>query len=160
MTRFNESEEVPSEPSPDTSGSHSRPGERLFHIHSTLAHVPPALIATALAFYVAGVMGYERELGPTSRMCMLAALIALPPTALSGFLSWRRSRGGSQAGIFRAKIVGSVLLMIATVATLGPELAQKANRVSYGVGLVISLWIAGLLAHLGGMIVHRRIGLK
>jgi uncharacterized membrane protein len=145
--------------SPDRTPRHDR---RLpvFHFHATLAHFPVALVAASLIFYVLGAAGLEQDLGPTSRMCLLLAIVCIPLTALTGIGSWQLRRSGAAPGVFHAKLVAAALLLMAAILTLGPELRQATNRLSYGAGLVICLWLVGLLAHLGGVIVFRRIGLE
>ena len=114
----------------------------------------------ALIFYLLGIAGTGEEFGSHSRVCLLSAVVSFPLTAVSGIVSWRRWRRDAPPGVFQAKMLGSLLLLITGIATLGPELAQKANRPSYGVGLFICLWLVGVLAHLGGNIVFRGLGAR
>lgn len=138
----------------------ARPASDRFHIHITVAHFPVALFPFSLLLYLAGTAGAGKELGSCSVICLAGAVAAVPVAQLAGYLSWRRRRTATDSGIFSGKLAASGLLLLAGLATLVPELGRPAPRPSYGVGLVICVWLSGILAHLGGRIVFGGIGLK
>ena len=143
---------------PPTSAEPRR--ERILHLHATIAHFPIALFSTALALWVAGLCGLKEKLGPSIVVCTFVAVAAVPLAAATGFISYRRYRSRSNSGIFHAKVFGAALLCVAGLAALGPELKDGGTPLSFGVGLAIGVWLVSALAHLGGRIVHRRMGLE
>ena len=133
--------------------------ERLFHIHATTAHFPVALIPVALLFYLLDQAGYHEAFAFCSKACLATALATLPLTALSGVLSWRLARKNTSSGIFETKLLTGGLLFVTGILTLGPEASREELRPGYATGLIICLFLVLVLAHLGGQIVHGRIGL-
>lgn len=132
----------------------------MFHVHITLAHFPCALFALSLILFFVGEADHQETLGPSALVCLIAAVVSVPLTALTGIWSWRRRRTTGESGVFPAKMLLAGLLLVAGLSTLLPALRHDEVRPGDAVGLFLCVWLVALLAHCGGRIVFRRIGLE
>jgi len=143
--------EVPEPPADTPDGA--RP--RRVRLHPALA------LALCLAFTIALVLSL---LGSDSRRdafnCVLVGAAALPFALASGIAASRRRRAAGGAPFLRTKLIWAILLVLACLATIGPELAhEKPPWWHFSIGAAICAALAFVLARMGARIAAGRIGL-
>jgi hypothetical protein len=130
-----------------------------FHMHMALAHIPCGVFVTAFVLCLLGTTALKPALGPSAKVCFLAGAAALPFVVVSGLLAWKRKRSAGASGVFRMKLVWSILLLAAALATAGPEFSQQEPTSKFPYGIALCAALAFVLARMGSMIVFERLGL-
>ncbi len=146
-------------PEEDAAGDAFAPRAQTFHLHITLAHIPCGLFVTSFVLCLLGATKLKEALGPSAKICFFAGAAALPLVMASGIVSWKTKRRRSTSGVFRMKTVWAILLLLAAIATAGPELYRTEPPTSFTVGVAICAVLTAVLGRMGAMIVFDRIGL-
>ncbi len=140
------------EPPEDTPGG-ARP--RRVRLHPALALV--FCLACAIALVLSLLGGNSRR---DAFNCLLVGAAALPFVLASGIAAWKRRRTAGGAPFFRTKLIWAILLVLACIATIGPELLpQKPRWWHFSAGIAICAALAFVLARMGAKIAAGRIGL-
>lgn len=123
-------------------------------LHPTMTHVVMGLVIGAFVFGLVSMLFKRESLAQTARHCIVLALIALPPTALLGFMDWQhRFAGAWILPIIMKLILGGLLLILLAIAIgLGfrTETWSRDMLITYAVCLVIVIGIG----YFGGELVY------
>ncbi len=145
-------------PEPEGWDDDALPRAPRFRVHMALAHFPCGLFATSLVLHLLGATALAPQLGPSAKVCFFAGAVALPLVMVSGVLTWKTRRRSGGSGVFRMKLVWTLLLLAAATATAVPELYQGPPTEKFPFGVAICTALAAVLARMGTMIVFGRIG--
>lgn len=82
------------------------------HWHVFLTHFPLSLLGVTLLFQVLHLYASPACYELASTVTLVLGVIALIPTTVTGYLTWKQQYNGVQATVFRRKIGLSVALLI------------------------------------------------
>jgi predicted heme/steroid binding protein/uncharacterized membrane protein len=128
------------------------------HAHPISVHFPQAFLSFApfflLLFYVTGNRHFER----TGYYMMVTAALTSIPAFCTGIVHWVHKYGRSPAGIFKFKIVMSLVLVLLSLVTAGLHTAcgpleQSPLNGALALLYVLLVPIGGAVGHAGGKIV-------
>lgn len=90
-------------------------------LHPPLTHIPVGLVIGAFIFSLVAWIFNRENIARSARHCIILALLAVPPTALFGFMDWRHFYAGASLTPIRIKMILAaaltVLLLIAWIAS-------------------------------------------
>ncbi|HNR99559.1 MAG TPA: hypothetical protein PKX48_00175 [Planctomycetota bacterium] len=128
---------------------------RMSRLHAALGFALALALALALLMSLLGGEGRRNGFN-----CFLSAAAALPFALASGIAARRLRPGPGGRPFFRTKIVWAILLVLACLATIGPEFAPQAPPWwHFSLGAAICAALAFVLVRMGARIAAGKIGL-
>lgn len=123
-------------------------------LHPTMTHVVMGMVMGGFLFGLLAWLFKKPSLAQTARHCMVLALIALPPTAVLGYMDWQHSMTGAWLFPIKMKIplaaVLLILLIIAVIVGLRTKTWSRNILLSYTFCLIIVVGIG----YFGGELVY------
>jgi uncharacterized membrane protein len=122
-------------------------------LHPPFAHMPIGLVAGALVLGWVAWLFRRPALWPSSRHCLILALIFLIPTALSGYMDWQHYYSGAWLFYIKMKLILAgillVLLSIGFIVARKPEVRPIASLTIYSLAFLTVV----ALGYYGGQMV-------
>ncbi len=132
---------------------------RKFHPHPMLIHFPIALFVFSMLlqtlFHTTALRSFELS----AYYSLSFATLMMPPSILSGFLSWWINYDMTVTTIFKNKIIFSIILLFMGIAeitlrSLSPGISPGESPVTllYNILIYANVPVTGLIAYNGGKI--------
>lgn len=123
-------------------------------IHPLLVHLPLGMIIGAFLFALLATIFKKGTLANSSRHCLFLALVALPPTALLGYVDWQQRLGGASLFAIKMKFILAAvlfaLLLLSAFAGRGEQSTSAKNLLI----LTLSLVVTAGIGYFGGELVY------
>ncbi len=109
-------------------GAQVKPARRGYRVqwHVLLVHFPISLFGVGFLFQVLHLIFAANCFTLASAVVMTAGAVAMIPTTLSGWMSWKRTYRGARTKVFRRKIIVAFTMLGLSVSLMAWRLAYSS----------------------------------
>jgi uncharacterized membrane protein len=123
-------------------------------LHPVLTHVVMGMVIGGFIFGLVAWLFRRPNLSQTGRHCIGLALIALFPTALSGYMDWQHRFSGAWVFPIKMKIILAAVLLVFLIAAVVFGFRSRTSSKSLLVGYLLCLVTALGIGYFGGELVY------
>ncbi len=123
-------------------------------IHPVLVHLPLGMVIGAFLFALLAVVFKKGTFANSSRHCLFLALVALPPTALLGYVDWQQRLGGASLLAIKMKFILAAVLFVLLLLSAFSGRGEKGTSAKNLAILALSLVVAAGIGYFGGELVY------
>ena len=122
-------------------------------LHPPLTHMPIGLVTGALVLGWVAWLCRRPSLWPSSRHCLILALIFLIPTALLGYLDWQHYYAGAWLFYIKIKLILAGVLLVLLAIGLIVTRQSEVNPIASLTIFSLSFFTVVALGYYGGQLV-------
>jgi uncharacterized membrane protein len=123
-------------------------------LHPTLTHLVMGLVIGAFLFGVVAMLFKRESLVRTARHCLVLAIIALPPTALSGYMDWQHRLAGAWIFPIIIKLILAGVLLVLLAIAIGLSLRSETWSRDILITYALCLFVVIAIGYFGGELVY------
>ena len=131
------------------------------HWHVVLTHFPISFFTVSAGFMMLHMITLNECYEIAAFLCLVAGMLMLIPTTLTGWSTWKSKYNGASTKIFRYKIIISYALIILSLILIGARGALMPTlhtlwHVIFSAGFVLLFVGAMTEGFYGGQLNHRK----
>jgi uncharacterized membrane protein len=123
-------------------------------LHPAITHLVMGLVMGAFLFGLVAMLFKRESLVRTARHCLVLALIALPPTALLGYMDWQHRFAGAWIFPIIIKLILAGVLLVLLAIAIGLSLRSETWSRDILITHVLCLLVVISLGYFGGELVY------